>query len=238
MQLPWWGLLIIALIAFIVSWPNGILWGTANLQIGMSYISELVSGGLFPGKPIATLTSMAYGRQIVEQNLNLISDYKFGFYMKIPEREMFIGQAWGTLLGPFVNYGAMRYLLDHKAPEIAGEVESTAWLGLTTRNFYSTSVIWGLIGPRVFFSSESMYHWVYYGFAVGAVITVLVWVVNQRLKGWDLEEYLNPTVFFAGAAVFPGTQTVNFMTSALTALFFVSTLEGFLCYSLGELILN
>lgn len=63
---------------------------------------------MFPGKPIAVLTCMVYGRQILEQNLNLISDYKFGFYMKIPEREMFIGQVYGTLLGPFINYGMMR----------------------------------------------------------------------------------------------------------------------------------
>jgi hypothetical protein len=27
--------------------------------------------------------------------------------MKIPEYEMFVGQVWGTLIGPFVNYGMM-----------------------------------------------------------------------------------------------------------------------------------
>lgn len=46
-------------------------------------------------------------------NLNLTSDYKFGFYRKIPEKEMFWGQVYGTLLGPFVNYGIMRLVIDH-----------------------------------------------------------------------------------------------------------------------------
>jgi hypothetical protein len=78
------------------------------MQVGMQFLSEVIAGALFPGKPFAVLTCMVYGRQILEQNLNLISDYKFGFYMKIPEKEMFIGQVYGTLLGPFINYGMMR----------------------------------------------------------------------------------------------------------------------------------
>lgn len=94
LQLSWWGFLLMALIAWIFTFPNGILWGVANQQIGMSYLSEVIAGSLFPGQPISVLTSMTYARQILEQNLNLISDYKFGFYMKIPEKEMFIGQVW------------------------------------------------------------------------------------------------------------------------------------------------
>jgi hypothetical protein len=74
----------------------------------MSFVIELVSGAMFPGQPAAVLTSITYGRQILEQNLNLISDYKFGFYMKIPEREMFWGQVYGTFVGPFINFGMMR----------------------------------------------------------------------------------------------------------------------------------
>lgn len=80
------------------------------MQVGMAFLSEVLAGAMFPGKPLAVLTCMVYGRQILEQNLNLISDYKFGFYMKIPETEMFIGQVYGTLLGPFINYGMMRKL--------------------------------------------------------------------------------------------------------------------------------
>jgi OPT family oligopeptide transporter len=108
MQLPWWGFLVIATISCIFTFPNGILWGIANMQVGMAFLSEVIAGAMFPGKPFAVLTCMVYGRQILEQNLNLISDYKFGFYMKVPETEMFVGQVYGTLLGPFINYAMMR----------------------------------------------------------------------------------------------------------------------------------
>lgn len=82
MNLPWWGFVVIALVSFIFTFPNGVLWGVANTQVGMAFLSEVIAGSLFPGKPMAVLTCMCYGRQILEQNLNLISDYKFGFYMK------------------------------------------------------------------------------------------------------------------------------------------------------------
>ena len=115
LTLPWWGFVLICIVSAISTSPNGILWGIANMQVGMSFLSELLAGALFPGQPAAVLACMAFGRQILEQNLNLIPDYKFGFYMKIPAHEMFWGQVYGTLLGPFVNYGVMRLVIDKSA---------------------------------------------------------------------------------------------------------------------------
>ncbi len=108
------------------------------MQVGMAFISESLAGALFPGNPAAVLVCMTYGRQILEQILNLMSDYKFGFYMKIPETEMSIAQVHGTLIGPFVNYGVIRVMLDTVGAEVLkGEKgEGNAWLALKTRNNY------------------------------------------------------------------------------------------------------
>jgi hypothetical protein len=122
MGLPWWGFIVITLVSVICTFPNGMLWGVANVQVGMAFLSEFVAGAMFPGNPTAVLTCMTYGRQILEQNLNLASDYKFGFYMKIPEKEMFWGQVHGTLLGPFINYGIMRLVIDRGKYSFTGIV--------------------------------------------------------------------------------------------------------------------
>ncbi|KAI9731219.1 MAG: hypothetical protein M1834_005412 [Cirrosporium novae-zelandiae] len=221
MDLPWWGLIVIAVISFVFTWPNGILWGVANIQIGMAFLSELIAGALFPGKPIAVLACMSYGRQILEQNLNLISDYKFGFYMKIPEREMFWGQVWGTLLGPFINYGMMRFIIDHEAAQLTGEVASNSWNALKTKNFYSLSVIWGVLGPKVFFAKDSPYAWVYWGFLAGAGTVFALWLVHKWKPNWNIEERFNPVVMFYGATIVPVYTTTNLMTSALVGFFFM-----------------
>ncbi|TGO18930.1 hypothetical protein BPAE_0360g00010 [Botrytis paeoniae] len=221
MQLPWWGFILISIISCIFTFPNGILWGVANMQVGMQFLSEVIAGALFPGKPLGVLTCMVYGRQILEQNLNLISDYKFGFYMKIPETEMFIGQVYGTLLGPFINYGMMRFIIDSEGPKLTGAVASQAWNAVKTRNYYSLSVIWGVLGPKVFFGEGSIYSWIYYGFFVGPVLVILTFLVHKWKPQWKIEERFNPTVICFGATWFPVYQTTNLMTSAAVSAFFM-----------------
>lgn len=219
MDLPWWGFVIIALVSFVFTFPNGVLWGVANMQVGMAFLSEVIAGGLFPGKPMAVLTCMCYGRQILEQNLNLISDYKFGFYMKLGERDMFIGQVYGTLLGPFINYGMMRFIIDNIGKDtLTGATGSVTWNALKTKNFYSLSVLWGVIGPKVLFAKESIYSWIYYGFFVGPIVVLLTWGVHKWKPNWKVEYRFNPVLIFYGATFFPAYQTTNLLTSAILSL--------------------
>ncbi|KAF2717787.1 isp4 protein [Polychaeton citri CBS 116435] len=223
LALPWWGFILISLISLLFTFPNGILWGVANQQVGMTFLSEVISGWLFAGKPLAVLTSLTYSRQILEQNLNLTNDYKFGFYMKIPEREMFVAQVYGTLLGPFINYGMMRVIIDRIGKEtLKGATEhSVTWLALKTRDFYSLSVLWGVIGPAKFFGSGSDYHWLYYGFLLGPLTVFCVWTVQCARPHWDLERYCNPTLFFYGMTLFPRYTTTNFFTAVLVSWIFM-----------------
>ncbi|EGO55876.1 hypothetical protein NEUTE1DRAFT_67901 [Neurospora tetrasperma FGSC 2508] len=225
MQLPWWGLLLITAISALFTFPSGILFGFTNVQIGMDYLSELLAGFLFPGKPIAVLTCTVYGRQILEQCLNLVSDIKFGFYMKIPERELFVAQVYGTLLGPFVNWACMRLIIDTQGPKLTGEVVSgTTWNALKTKNFFSLSVIWGVLGPQVFFGGASPYRWVYWGFVVGPLAVMLLWLVQHRLarpKWGKVASVVNPVVMLNGATLFPIYPTTNLTTSALVAVVFM-----------------
>ncbi|KAL8404602.1 hypothetical protein RB594_009451 [Gaeumannomyces avenae] len=220
--LPWWGFILTVVMSVICTFPNGLLWGLANMQVGMAFLSELTAGALFTGNPSAVLTSMVFGRQILEQNLNLISDYKFGFYMKIPEKEMFWGQVYGTLLGPFVNYAVMRLVIDQIGVDVlTGVVKSEGWLALKTKNYYSLSVLWGILGPKVFFSSESPYAWIYWAFLLGPALVVLVYIVHIFKPEWKLEKRCNPVVIMYGGTIFPVYQTANLMTSALLSFFFM-----------------
>ena len=220
--LPWWGFFVICIVSTILTFPNGILWGIANLQVGMAFLSELLAGAMFPGNPSAVLACMTFGRQILEQNLNLISDYKFGFYMKIPEKEMFWAQVYGTLLGPFINYGVMRLIIDYIGGDVlTGVVKSTAWLALSTRNYYSLSVLWGVLGPKTFFAPGSDYAWIYYAFLIGPGLVALVYVVHCYKPSWQLETRFNPTVIMYGCTLFPVNLATNLMTSSLVAVFFM-----------------
>lgn len=223
MQLPWWGMILITAISALFTFPSGILFGFANIQIGMDYIAEILSGLLFPGKPIAVLTCTVYGRQILEQCLNMVSDIKLGFYMKVPERALFVAQIYGTIVGPFVNWACMRLIIDKHGPDLKGEIPSipTTWNALKTRDFYSMSVLWGILGPKALFGADSPYRWIGYGFLVGPLAVALIWFIHLYRPQWKVAEMVNPVIILNGAAMFPVYPTNNLTTSALVAVFFM-----------------
>lgn len=222
MQLPWWGLLLIVCISATLTLPSGILFGVANMQVSIDYLSELIAGSLFAGKPMAVLTCMIYGRQVLAQCLNLVSDLKFAFYIKIPEQHVFFAQIYGTILGPFINYACMRLIIDSQGSEMLTDDPSGNWAAPRTRNYYSLSVIWGLLGPKSIFGADSIYRWIILGLAVGPAFVVGYWIVNKRLGArWKLVKYINPVIILNGAASFPIYPTTNLMTSFLVALVFM-----------------
>jgi OPT family small oligopeptide transporter len=225
MQMPWWGLIVICLVSFVMTWPNGILWAVANTQIGMGMFSDLLGGFMFRGKPTAMLAAYIYGYTVLEQNLNLISDYKFGFYMKIPEREMFCGQVYGTFLGPFINYGFMQLIVKYEEPYLIGQKTSNAWDAVQSRYYYSTSIIWGVLGPKRFFGES--YPWVYYSFLVGPACVVAVYIVHRWKPHWKVETKFNPTLMFNGGLCFPYYPTANLLTSFLTSITFMGILARY-----------
>nr|A0A8J9RIY3.1 RecName: Full=Oligopeptide transporter phomP2; AltName: Full=Phomopsin biosynthesis cluster protein P2 [Diaporthe leptostromiformis]BDA39147.1 oligopeptide transporter [Diaporthe leptostromiformis] len=257
MQLPWWGLQLVVAISALFTLPCGMLFATANVQIGMDYVSEVLAGALFPGRPVAVLTATVYGRQVLEQCLNLASDLKLGFYMKIPEWELLVAQVYGTLLGPFVNWAVMRLIIDTQGAaallgreggdgkrqglglgqggggggggggqqQRAAGAHTTEWNALKTKNFFSSSVIWGVMGPaRVFGggdgspSSSSPYRWLLpSGFAVGAAAVLLLWLIHKARPAWRVQQWpLHPAIIFHGASLFPVFPTTN-LTSSMAA---------------------
>ena len=122
---------------------KGILTAIAGSAPGDTIITDLLAGFLFHGKPMAVMSCFAYATPILGQALALLSNFKFGYYMKIPERPMFWGQMWGTLLVPLTNYGVQRLVMDNIDHDILKGIRpSVSWNALSTRAWYSASILW------------------------------------------------------------------------------------------------
>jgi hypothetical protein len=111
------------------------------------------------------------------------------------------------------------FILNHEGPELTGQVASTAWNALQTRNFFSMSVLWGVLGPKILFQKDSPYYWIPYGFLLGAGVMFLVYLVHRWKPRWNLEERFNPVLFCVGAVNFPVYTTTNMLSSGLVAFF-------------------
>ncbi|GAA95778.1 uncharacterized protein L969DRAFT_87803 [Mixia osmundae IAM 14324] len=217
MQLPVWALVFAVAIAAVFLVPLGIVAGITNTTIGLNVISELVAGFVIPGLPIGVITFKVYTYMVYSQCLALVGDLKFGLYMKIPPRSLFIAQLLGTTLGAIVNYVFIRIVLDSKRQYLDGSVVDPQgqWDGRAPQVFYSASVIWGLLGPARFFSGD--YALLYWGFLGGAIMGILPWLLN-RIWPRNYWQYVSAPVFLHGCVVVPAVPT-NTITVGFAAAF-------------------
>lgn len=127
--------------------------------------------------------------------------------MQIPERHVFYARVYGTMLGPFVNYACMRLIIDSQGPEMLTGNPSGKWAAPRTRNYYSLSVIWGVLGPKSIFGADSMYRGIILGLVAGPAFVVVYWTLRKRLSGnWKLSSMSTPLSYSTARPHFRYTQ--------------------------------
>ncbi|RUS20254.1 hypothetical protein BC937DRAFT_95600 [Endogone sp. FLAS-F59071] len=216
-HLPWWALLIAVLLAVTMILPIGVITAISNNQVGLNVVTELVCGYMLPGRPLANVTFKTYGYMSMYQGLLFVSDLKLGHYMKIPPKTMFLVQVYGTIIGCIFNYYVMVMIINAKRPFLDGTETDPAgqWTGQSAEIFNTASIIWGLIGPARMFGPGSQYSSIMWGFLVGFVAPVPIYLLHRRWPTVGFE-MANVSIFALGASTFPGPYG-NIIISGLIA---------------------
>lgn len=102
-NLTWWAFLLAVAISFGFSLPIGIIQAITNNQIGLNVLTEFVFGYIQPGRPLALMIFKTFGYITMSQALSFVGDLKFGHYMKIPPRTMFMCQVVATTFSCFIQ---------------------------------------------------------------------------------------------------------------------------------------
>jgi hypothetical protein len=114
----------------------------------------------------------------------------------------------------------MRGIIDGVGGDVlTGVVPSTQWEAAQSKNYYSISVLWGVIGPQKFFGNGSEYSWLYYGFLLGPLAVLATYAVHRWKPQWRMEYIINPPLIFYGITYFPRYNMTNFLTSFLVGIF-------------------
>ncbi|KAE8666752.1 Oligopeptide transporter 2 [Hibiscus syriacus] len=123
-QMPWWGLIFAAALAFFFTLPISIITATTNQTPGLNIITEYIMGVMLPGQPITNVCFKTYG------------------YMSMAQA--FIG----TMLAGTVNLGVAWWLLTSIENICHRNLLPTnsPWTCPSDRVFFDASVIWGLEG--------------------------------------------------------------------------------------------
>lgn len=138
-NLTWWAFLLSVAISFCFSLPIGIIQAITNNQIGLNVLTEFVFGYIQPGRPLALMIFKTFGYITMSQALSFVGDLKFGHYMKIPPRTMFMSQVVATTFSCFIQIAVLNSALK-AIPEVC----------TTTQREHFTCP-----GGKVFFSGKT-----------------------------------------------------------------------------------
>ncbi|CAL9021526.1 unnamed protein product [Prunus brigantina] len=210
-QMPWWGLLLAAAMAFAFTLPISIITATTNQTPGLNIITEYIMGIILPGRPIANVCFKTYGYMSMAQAVSFLNDFKLGHYMKIPPRSMFLVQFIGTILAGTVNLAVAYWLLNSITNICVDDPHSDSpWTCPSDRVFFDASVIWGLAGPKRIFGTLGIYGAMNWFFLGGAVGPVIVWVLHKAYPKQNWIRLINLPVLLGATASMPPATALNY----------------------------
>ncbi|KAL9709483.1 hypothetical protein Ac2012v2_007219 [Leucoagaricus gongylophorus] len=170
-----WALLVALLISAVYVIPIGMIQAVTNRQVGLNVITELIVGYVMPGKPNAMMIFKArcffftqrvtvlkkiwqtYGYITMSQAMQFTADFKLGHYMKIPPRSMFWCQVVATIVAGTVQLGVQTWMFSN-ITDLCEPDQKDNFTCASTHVFGVASVIFGVIGPRLLFSSSQAYY--------------------------------------------------------------------------------
>lgn len=159
-----------------------------------------------------------FGYITMSQALTFVSDLKFGHYMKIPPRTMFMAQVVATTFSCFIQILTLNYALKN-IPGVCDTMQPEHFTCPGGRVFFSASVIWGLIGPARMFSPGQIYSSLFYYFIFGAIVPVLIYFYQKR---WPKSpaRFLIAPVIFGGAGSIPPATPLNYLSWGIVGYIF------------------
>jgi OPT family small oligopeptide transporter len=217
-KLPVWAVFFAAGISSLVSIPLAMLQAITNQQMPTQVLSEMIGGYLVPGKPIANVIFKTLGFLTSGSAVSFAADLKLGHYMKIPPRIMFMVQVIGTVISCIWVCVIQDWMLTN-VEGICTRQQRQGFICPGSTTFFTSSVIWGAIGPRELFNPGKVYSPVLLFFLFGLLAPIPFYVLARRypLSIW---RYINIPVFFAGLSAMPPASGINFISWLIVGFLF------------------
>jgi OPT family oligopeptide transporter len=171
-------------------------------------LAQVIPGALLPGKPIANMVFKSYAIQTLNEAQSFTADLKLGHYIKVPPRSTFLAQLVATMLAAFVQVGVKQWLFAH-VPNICNDDAPGGLICPHNRVFFTSSAVFGLIGPSRQFGPRALYHPEVFALIIGAVLPIPFWYWQRRRPGSVLR-YLNIPVLLNGVMWLPPASGANY----------------------------
>ncbi|CZR51394.1 probable isp4 protein [Phialocephala subalpina] len=219
-EMPVWGVFIAFTMAAVYLIPVGTVFAVANLNSNvLTVLGEIISGYLLPGKPIVMLVFKFYAYTGLSQAMNYASDMKLGLYMKIPRRTLFAAQLTACILGSLTQNGVLIWMLGH-IKGICDEDQPHGYTCPQGRVNFTSSIIWGAIGPARLYSIGKQYSGLLHFFWIGALLPVITFYLKKHFPKSNFLKSIHWPLFFAGTGNLPPATGINYTTAFVVSLIF------------------
>jgi OPT family small oligopeptide transporter len=217
-QLPWWAYFVSLLVALVFLIPTCMIYGIANIPLALNVLSPFLAGYMIPGKPIGVMMFKVFSTSILGQAQTFSGDLKMAHYMHIPPRITFTAQIVAALWACFVQVAVMNWTLGN-IPDVCTRLQKGHFTCPNGRAFFSSSIVWGVIGPDRMFGPGSMYSAIHWYWLVGALLPVVFYVL-MRFAPKSPARYLNAPVMLGAMAWLPPASPLSFSSWAIFGLIF------------------
>ncbi|KAF7328409.1 OPT oligopeptide transporter [Mycena venus] len=170
--------------AFIVV-PMAYVYAVSGYQLPVGCFNELLYGYIINAggsrHPVGSLSYRTISGQCWYEACSMLSDMKLGHYFHIPPRATLFAQVWGIFIGVPVNYATILWVVRTKGSFLDGtETDpNKQWTGQGVISLNNQGIAFALVGPKKLFA-DPMYNILPYGFALGAGIPVLLYILHRR----------------------------------------------------------
>ncbi|KAL7423715.1 hypothetical protein Q5752_001297 [Cryptotrichosporon argae] len=206
--MPVWGLLLSIAIAAVYIVPAAFVYAMAVLLPNINIMAELIPGYIFVGKPIQGMIFKVFTVQTLSEALTFVADMKLGHYMKVPPRSMFIVQFVACFVACFVQVGVKTWMFE-SVPDICSTHQKQLLTCTNAQTFFTSSVVWGLVGPGRLFGKGGIYHPEIWMLLAGALAPIPLFFYVRRWPNSRLR-FLNFPIMFAGVLSIPPATGINY----------------------------
>ncbi|KAL4908705.1 hypothetical protein BDW74DRAFT_173937 [Aspergillus multicolor] len=217
-ELRWYGVLLGFAIGGIFFFPITLLYANANMKVGIEVFCRIIAGFVWEGRVVANTWFVGLGSTTILDGLSFAQDMKLCLYYHIPPIEVFFVQCVGMIIGTMGQVGIVNWALDN----IKDICTSDAINGFTcpfSQTNFNTSIIWGGIGPRRFFSPDSRYRSLFYFLILGGLLPVIVHVLKRKYPR-SFWKHVSVPLLLGGLNYIPPATGLNYGSWAIVGLFF------------------